>query len=137
VVARVEGKNPLRYVLPIGQRLPLHLGAGKALAAYMDPAELDDLLDRVGVLTHATGDVIDRQALRAELDDIRRQGVAFSTDERVVGASSVSAPVMNASGDCVGAIQVAGPAGTEIFADMGGLGIEVRQAAAALAARLG
>ncbi|WP_107775112.1 IclR family transcriptional regulator [Nocardioides sediminis] len=136
VVARVEGKNPLRYLLPIGQRLPLHLGAGKALAAYMDPTELDETLDRVGVLSRASGDVVDRQALRAELDDIRRHGVAFSTDERVVGASSVAAPVMNASGECVAAIQVAGPTGTEIFSDMSGLGVEVRQAAAALAARL-
>ena len=136
VIARVEGKNPLRYLLPIGQRLPLHLGAGKALAAYLEPGELDEILDRVGDLTRATGDVVERQALRAELDDIRRQGVAYSTDERVVGASSVAAPVINTSGECIAAIQVAGPAGTEIFADKAGLGVEVRQAAAALAARL-
>jgi hypothetical protein len=33
VIARVEGSNPLRYELPIGKRLPLHVGAGKVLAA--------------------------------------------------------------------------------------------------------
>lgn len=136
VIARVEGKNPLRYLLPIGQRLPLHLGAGKALAAYLDPAELDEVLDRIGELRRAGGEVLDRQELRAELDGIRRLGVAFSTDERVVGASSVAAPVLNAAGECVAALQVAGPTGTEVFDDAAALGIEVRQAAAALAARL-
>lgn len=136
VVARVEGKNPLRYLLPIGQRLPLHLGAGKALAAYMPADQVDELLERVGELTRASGDVISTESLRAELAAIRREGVAFSTDERVVGTSSAAAPVLNAAGECIAAIQVAGPASDASFADQAALGVEVRQAAAALATRL-
>ena len=59
-------------------------------------------------------------------------GVAFSTDDRAVGAS----PVMNAPGECVAAIQVPAPTGTAVFTKAG-LGVEVRQAAAALAPWLG
>lgn len=136
VVARVEGKNPLRYVLPIGQRLPLHLGAGKILAAYMEADELDELLGRVGELARADGHVVSHDEMRAELAAIRQQGVAFSTDERVVGASSAAAPVITEDGTCIAAVQVAGPSTDEAFKDAAALGVEVRQAAAALAARL-
>jgi DNA-binding IclR family transcriptional regulator len=137
VVARVEGKNPLRYVLPVGQRLPLHLGAGKVLAAYMDQEELDELLERVGELVHAGGRRVGHEAFREELRAIREQGWAFAVDERVVGATSVAAPVLGADGECHTAVQVAGPSGHGGFEDREALSVEVRQAAAALAARLG
>jgi DNA-binding IclR family transcriptional regulator len=136
VVARVEGKNPLRYLLPIGQRLPLHLGAGKILVAYMPAAEVDELLERVGELTRLSGQIPTHDELRAELTSIRQEGVAFSTDERVVGTSSVAAPVIAHDGTCIAAVQVAGPSGAAAFSDNTAIGVEVRQAASALAARL-
>ena len=137
VVARVEGKNPLRYELPIGQRLPLHLGAGKSLAAHMDRVELDDLISRVGDLTHANGERPTPEEFRAELKRVREQGWAVSVDERVVGASSVAAPVIDANGRCTSAVQIAGPSSDAAFQDREALSVEVRQAASALAARLG
>lgn len=137
VVARVEGKNPLRYVLPIGERLPLHLGAGKVLAAHMDAAELAALLVRVGDLSHADGAPIAPTELTDELTTIRQQGWSYSVDERVVGAASVAAPVVQADGRCIAAIQVAGPSSYPAFENPDTLSVEVRQAAAALSARLG
>lgn len=136
VVARVEGKNPLRYVLPIGERLPLHLGAGKVLAAHMNATEIDEMLDRVSELDRADGRVITIDELRDELATINKQGWAKSTDERVVGASSVAAPVISNDGRCLAAVQVAGPTSNDAFRDTQHLSLEVRQAASALAARL-
>jgi DNA-binding IclR family transcriptional regulator len=136
IVARVEGANPLRYLLPIGHRLPLHLGAGKVLAAHMETREVDAMLDRVGELKRDSGQIVTREEMRAELEAIRRDGVAYSTDERVVGTSSVAAPVIDREGRCIAAVQVAGPSTAEVFADPTLLGVEARQAAAALAARL-
>lgn len=137
VVARVEGKNPLRYVLPIGQRLPLHVGAGKVLAAYLEPAELDDLLSRAEDLTRASGQRLTTEEFRAELATIRRQGWAESVDERVIGASSIAAPVIGSDRSCATAVQVAGQSNDAAFQDPLTLSIEVRQAATALATRLG
>ncbi|PSL00001.1 transcriptional regulator [Murinocardiopsis flavida] len=78
---------------------------------------------------------------RAELDDIRRQGWAYSVDERVVGAASVAAsvaaPVAGPGGSCDTAVQVAGPSTAPAFEDREALSVEVRQAAMALSARLG
>ena len=137
VVARVEGKDPLRYVLPIGQRLPLHLGAGKILAAHMDDAEVDGLLERVGDITYADGRTVATDEFLAQLATNRALGWAESTDERVVGATSVAAPLIGSDGACTTPVQVAGPASSDAFGDIGALAVEVRQAAGALSARLG
>lgn len=137
VVARVEGADPLRYVLPIGERLPLHLGAGKVLAAYMDESELETVHTGTTSFTKADGGQVDVEDFRAELAAIRDRGWAESRDERVVGAASVAAPVLAATGACLAAMQVAGPAHNPAFEDATALGHEVVQAATALAARLG
>lgn len=136
VVARVEGSNPLRYMLPIGERLPLHLGAGKVLAAFMARDELEDLFASLGDFTFANGERQTLPALLEELRQIRAQGWCESIDERVVGAASVAAPVLGAGSvhDC--AVQVAGPSSDPLFEDTAQLSVEVRQAAAALATRL-
>jgi IclR family acetate operon transcriptional repressor len=136
VVARVEGTHPLRYVLPIGQRLPLHIGAGRVLAAHMDEQELADLIDRVGDFSVADGRRVTAEEFRAELAAIRARGWCFSSNERVVGTASVAAPVFSPGDRCTTAIQVAGPAAVDAFVDPAALSVEVRQAAAALAARL-
>lgn len=137
VIARVEGNDPLRYVLPIGERLPLHLGAGKVIAAYMDPDELESALDGVNEFTRADGTQISPDDFRNELEEIRRRGWVASHDERVVGAASVAAPLISADGECLAAIQVAGQTNNPAFADPTPLGHEVRQAAGALTSRLG
>lgn len=136
VIARVEGNDPLRYVLPIGERLPLHLGAGKVIAAYMDRTELEAVLGSDS-FTRADGTRIGLDDLHSELEGIRERGWVESHDERVVGAASVAAPVMSSSGACLAAIQVSGPSPNKTFGDPTVLGHEVRLAAGALASRLG
>lgn len=136
VVARVEGKNPLRYVLPIGQRLPLHLGAGKILAAYMSDNDLDDLLDQLGEISRADNQPLTPEEFREELAQIRHQGWAYAVDERVVGAASIAAPIHGTGATCTTAIQVAGPSSDPTLQEPETLSIEVRQAAAALSSRL-
>lgn len=108
VIARVEGSDPLRYELPVGERLPLHLGAGKVLAAQLSAADLDDLVERVAPYDTADGRHVDAAALRAELDAIREQGYAVAAGERVRGHRSVSAPVRARGGDVVAAVQATG-----------------------------
>ena len=123
VVARVEGQYPLRYVLPIGQRLPLHLGAGKVLAAHLQRHELDDLLDTIDKIVHADGRTLSQADFRAELSTIRKQGWCQSIDERVVGAASIGAPVFGADGSCIAATQVAGPSTDSAFDDVAALSV--------------
>lgn len=136
-VARVEGTDPLRYVLPLGERLPLYLGAGKALAAYLDGPELEGLFGGEDAFTRADGTTVTREDFHRELADVREMGWVLSRDERVLGTTAIAAPVLSASGDCLAAVQIAGPSNSPAYEDTTALGYEVRKAAAALAARLG
>lgn len=136
VVQRVEGKKALRYTLPIGQRLPLLLGAaGYVLAAAMSREEQEQLLDYTGDVRLCTGEVLSRRALRAKLDAVRRQGYAVSRNMRVLGNFSLAAPVVRPDGATVAAVAVTGLASQVGEGEEEALSIEVRQAAHALGER--
>ena len=137
VIARVEGDDPLRYDLPVGERLPLHFGAGKVLAAYMDWAEVEEIVAPSGPIIRADGERVTLDAFQAELITIRKQGYSESHDERVMGVASVAAPVLGRDGHCIAGIQVVGPTANPAFGDVTGLSLEIRQAATALSNRLG
>ncbi len=135
VIQRVEGIHPLRYVLPIGRRLPLHMGVGKVLAAAMPKEDLDALLDRLGEVRYARGDIVSRAQLMEEFVRVRSQGYAVSRNEREMGVASVSAPVFDAFRNVTAAISVAGS--TERFdAKLDLLIVEVCRAAASISERL-
>ncbi|MGE5619491.1 MAG: IclR family transcriptional regulator [Sphingomonadaceae bacterium] len=135
VVQRVEGLQPLRYVMPIGQRLPLHVGAGKVLAAAMSPEQLQQMLDGLGEMRLATGQILTRDALLAELQKVRHQGFAVSRNERTMGVVSVSAPVVGPDGSTLAAVAVIGPINTITDERIEQLSLEVRQAAQAISGR--
>lgn len=136
VVQRVEGAHPLRYVLPIGKRLPLHVGVGKILAAAMEPAEIERMLKDVDSITHASGQTLTKAELVGEFSAVRSRGFSVSRNEREIGMASVAAPVSDAFGAVVAAVSVAGQ--TERFdSKIDRLVFEVRRAALAISERLG
>lgn len=135
IVLRIEGLHPLRYVMPIGQRLPLHVGMGKIFASAMSGKELQEMLDQIGDVQHATGETITRESFLCQLEQIRRQGYVISRNERMIGASSVSAPVLDANGNTFAAVSVSGNADRLTLEILENLSIEVRAAARAIAER--
>lgn len=128
VVARVEGRVPQRYQLPIGERLPLHLGAGKVLVAGMPPDEVDALWATLDEPRYASGAAIDRAGFESDLDAIRAKGFHYASGERLVGMASIASPVRDRDGDYLAAVQINGT-----DADLGGsadeLSLAVRRAA--------
>jgi IclR family acetate operon transcriptional repressor len=136
VVHRVEGKHPLRYILPIGQRLPLHAGVGKVLAAAMEEEDLSRMLDELGELRRAKGVCITRTQFLDELEKIRKQGYAVSHNEREFGMASVAAPVTDSDGAVVAAVSIAGPMDRLVVKE-GDLIVEICRAARAISDRYG
>ena len=135
-LARVDGDHPLRYEIPTGERLPLHLGAGKVLCAAMPPEELQTFLAEVPDLARVDGTIRSRPDFEAELAKIRADGYSSANAERVPGMMSVAAPVPPTEGAATAAIQVSGT-GDEIPPDrVKALGIEVQRAAYAVARRI-
>lgn len=136
VVHRVEGKHPLRYALPFGQRLPLHTGVGKIFAAAMQEGELAEMLGETGELRHARGVAITREQFLDELEKIRKQGYAVSRNEREYGMASVVAPVTDSDGAVIAAVSIAGPV-DRLDEKEAELIIEVSRAAIAISDRYG
>ena len=104
-IAQVDGRHFLGTTQWVGRRVPYHCSAnGKVLLAYGAAALPDGPLE---ALTSRT--VVDRRALKAQLDAIRRDGHASAIDELELGLSATAAPVFDASGRTVAALSVSGP----------------------------
>lgn len=103
----IEAPSELRHFAQIGARYPLHLGAaGKVILAQLAPDIAVTVLKSSGITKAQSAEVL------KQLIQIRNRGYAVTTGERVVGASSVAAPVF--VGHAVfGSVAVAGP--TERF----------------------
>lgn len=103
---RMAGRTSVPIVSEVGSRLPMHAtGVGKVLLAHA-PA---DVQARVCArLTRLTPHTVTRaDVLRAQLDRIRREGMATTSEEMSLGACSLAVPVVQSSdGVVVAAIGV-------------------------------
>ena len=97
---RMQGRASVPIVSTVGTRLPMHCtGVGKVLLAHAPPDVCDRTLAR---LTRITPHTITRpDVLSAQLDRIRRDGVATTSEEMSLGACSLAVPVVQASDDAV------------------------------------
>ncbi|MDY7102571.1 MAG: IclR family transcriptional regulator [Actinomycetota bacterium] len=106
-VARVPTKRIMTINLGIGSRLPAYATSmGRVLLAGLPPAELDAHLAAMAPerLTHRT--VVDADDLRAAIDEVREAGWAIVDQELEEGVRSVAAPLIDADGRVVAAINV-------------------------------
>jgi len=90
-IAREDAPQPIRLVSDLGMRLPAHCSAlGKALLASLDDADVSAALPRT--LPALTPKSITRLPdLLAELDTVRRQGIALDREEASAGLSCYAA----------------------------------------------
>ena len=99
-----------RQMPEVGIVIPGHASAlGKAMLAFL-PDEAGRVLgSRLRSMTGET--VTDAALLRAQLDDVRRSGIAVEQDEAVLGESGLASPVFDSWGGAVGAIGIVVPSG--------------------------
>jgi IclR family acetate operon transcriptional repressor len=136
LIARVESEHPLSYILPVGERLPLHIGgAGKIFLAEMTDEGIDASLSGVGSVRHASGNTVSIDDLKKTLAQIKKDDYAVSVGERTIGISSVMAPVRAADGTLLAVLGVTGPTDSIDTNTQTALIAEVRRAAAALGTR--
>ena len=93
-IDRVESAFPLRMELKPGTRVPMHCSAsGKLFLAYMEPDKRNSILDGLPLTRYTDTTLTHRNALEAELAQIRRQGYAVDAEEFVDGLVCVAVPV--------------------------------------------
>jgi len=105
----IESNERLRVVVHVGEHMPLHAGsAGKAILAFMPPAEVTKILAKpLEKITAKT--ITAREKLLKELKEIRKKGYAVSHGERFEDVIGMAAPIFDGRGNVIAAINVAGP----------------------------
>jgi IclR family KDG regulon transcriptional repressor len=109
-IEKVDGRRPVKMYADIGARRPMHsTGIGKALLAHLDRAEIDRIIASKPLARYTKNTLTDPEALRQELERVRRQGYAEDNEETEEGLYCVGAPLFNYSGRPVASISVAVP----------------------------
>ena len=107
-VAVIESEHYVRISPAIGQRRPLHAGAGqKMLFAGMEDQRIEQVL-RQAVQPFTPSTITDAAALRRRLADIRQRGHSRSLGEVDADAGAVAAAIHDDVGQMVAAIVVGG-----------------------------
>lgn len=100
-----HSSKPVRYILELGSKAPLHAGAaGKAVLAFLP----DDLVDTLDLQRHTETTIVSREVLAVDLAETRARGYALSMGERIADAVGIAAPVF-ADEDVAGAITLTIP----------------------------
>lgn len=135
LLMRVSSTPPLRFQVPIGERMPLVVGGARVLAAALDVEDLDRLLEGVSSIPLASGVVLDRSEFVDSLRIIRERGYAFGQGQREAGAMSIAVPVFGTDQRVVAAIQLSSLI-EDIAVDVDALVIELKRASLAMTRRI-
>jgi IclR family pca regulon transcriptional regulator len=142
LIDRVRGRpgryHHLEFTLHVGSRIPAYCSAtGKALLAFLPRPHLDQLLKRTDLVRRGPRTLTSKKALLAELEQVRRTGVAVNDEELERALRSIAAPIRSRSGEVVAAINVAIPWSPAAMKELvSRLGPTVQAAANEIAARV-
>lgn len=107
---KAGGSDALDIDAPIGRTATLHNRAlGKAMLAHFLEEKVDRILETRGLPETTDQTITTRDQLKEELEGIRDRGVAFNRREHIEGIHGVAVPILDAAGNVLGAMSVAGP----------------------------
>ena len=136
-VSKVDGPQTFRVTSDPG-----HLGSlsatavGKVLVAFAEDAEREQLIADLPLERLTEKSIVDRDAFRAEIEEVRRRGYALMDEENELGMRALAVPLLNAQGYAFASLATAAPVfrltveGLEAHVPL------LQEAAAELAARL-
>ena len=136
-VAQADGPNLVAVGDWTGRLVPLHsVAGGKVLLASLPEREILRLVRR-GLDRFTDRTITDLEPLLEELARVRRRGYATAFGEYDTGLNAIAAPVHDARGQVIAAVDVWGPAFRVTPRRVPELAQQVREAAGAISVRLG
>jgi DNA-binding IclR family transcriptional regulator len=136
-VNKVDGPQTFRVTSDPGHLGALHTtSVGKALVAFAEESERKRLVEELELEPLTEFSITDRDAFRAEIDLVRRQGYAVMDEENELGMRAVAVPVFNAQGHAFASLATAVPVFRLGMEDLVALVPVLQEAAAELSARL-
>ena len=138
IVAKTGGAGMFQLVDRAGAvRPPNATALGKVLLAALTPAQIDRFLEKHELVRFTPKTIVEREALLAELEQVRSDGIAFDDGEFDAEVRCVAVPVFDFLGRVAGAIGVSGPMWRLSLQSLQEKSKVVRQSAAELSAELG
>lgn len=105
-----EGDDAVKTEVYVGYRNELyHTAVGKAMLAFMPAQRRDRLIEETEFEALTPNTITDERELRAELEQIRADGIAYNHGETINGLVGVGAPIRDQDGTLYGAISIIGP----------------------------
>jgi IclR family pca regulon transcriptional regulator len=106
-IARASTSRIMTIDLDIGSRLPANCTSmGRVLLSRLDSAELERRLASTRLVQHTAHTLRSVEALRQELQSVRKQGFAVIDQELELGLRSIAVPILDGSGKAVAAINI-------------------------------
>ena len=110
VMARTAGPSAFQLADRVGVVRPAHCTAlGKVILAALTPDQLERFLERTELTALTPKSITEREPLRREIEEVRRNGIAFDDGEFDPEVRCVAMPVRDFTGQVVGAIGISGP----------------------------
>jgi DNA-binding IclR family transcriptional regulator len=111
IVMKAEPDSNYMVFPQAGSVVPAHTSAiSKILLAYMGPIKRDMILDSCSFARFTDKTITTRESLMAELDRVRREGIAFDSEESISGLSCIAGPVFNSKNECMASVSLSGNA---------------------------
>jgi IclR family transcriptional regulator, KDG regulon repressor len=109
-VQLVEGHHDVRMHCAVGKHSPAYCNAlGKILLAYFPEPEIDAYIAAVEREAMTPYTVVEADALKRQLLEIRRCGYAIDNEERELGLRCVAAPITDHSGQVGASLSLSAP----------------------------
>jgi DNA-binding IclR family transcriptional regulator len=110
VIARTAGPGAFQLTDRVGVVRPAHCTAlGKIILASLLPDQLKRFIERVELKPSTEKSIIGVPALLREIAEIKRTGIAFDDGEFNPEVRCIAVPVMNFTGQVIGALGISGP----------------------------
>jgi len=109
-VNKVDGPKTFRVTSDPGHLGALHTtSVGKALVAFAEDSEREKLVEELELEPLTEFSITDRDAFRAEIEQVRSRGYAVMDQENELGMRAVAVPVFNSQGHAFASLATAVP----------------------------
>ena len=92
---RREMPNLIYFRLPLIMEELYARAMGKAILAYLDPAELSNILEETQTKKLTTNTLLDKEDILKDIELTRNRGFSINNEEYVEGLICIGAPLMN------------------------------------------
>lgn len=111
-VAHYSVQRARRATAVVGARYPAHATSlGQVLLAGLPDEAFDRYLARMVPVPFTNRTLVDKDALRQRISDVRRQGYSTTVDELDYGITALAVPIRNREGRHVAAVNSSGYSG--------------------------